>query len=194
MDKNTLFKYFIIILIILFLLSPYLPIKETTKQVKLFIQGEANKEPVMNMKIAIENKPDNISNTNLKVWNKNGIFFYYPKYWSEDQIQEIMSLNTKGFLSRWDDGVIFYISDKTVDGELNERNDERIYKNKTKIFVDGKEAYQISEIKGDYYQLELIVKKDNNHSYVFTFYTDRDLKSKNHALFMNIIKNMRLRS
>ncbi|WP_225370665.1 hypothetical protein, partial [Methanobrevibacter arboriphilus] len=58
------------------------------------------------------------SNNPVKTYNNNGISFSYPSYWSFDQLNKFLSLYQKEYLSRWDDGLIFYISDNSLEEEL----------------------------------------------------------------------------
>ncbi len=131
------------------------------------------------------------SNTPVKTYNNNGISFSYPSYWSFDQLNKFLSLYQKEYLSRWDDGLIFYISDNSLKEELELQKSER-FKQPTNITVDGKKAYSLTSTKADYWHQLIIVQKNKTHSYVFIFYCDRELKKQDKILFNEILKTMKL--
>ena len=131
------------------------------------------------------------STTPVKTYNNNGISFSYPSYWSFDQLSKFLSLYQKEYLSRWDDGLIFYISDNSLEEELEIQKSER-FKQPTNITVDGKKAYSLTSTKADYWHQLVIVQKNKTHSYVFIFYCDRELKKQDKILFNEILKTMKL--
>ena len=131
------------------------------------------------------------SNKPVKTYNNNGISFSYPSYWSFDQLSKFLSLYQKEYLSRWDDGLIFYISDNSLEEELELQKSER-FKQPTNIRVDGKKAYSLTSTKADYWHQLIIVQKNKTHSYVFIFYCDRELKKQDKILFNEILKTMKL--
>ncbi|OQD58172.1 hypothetical protein MBBAR_26c00010 [Methanobrevibacter arboriphilus JCM 13429 = DSM 1125] len=131
------------------------------------------------------------SNNPVKTYNNNGISFSYPSYWSFDQLNKFLSLYQKEYLSRWDDGLIFYISDNSLEEELELQKSKR-FKQPTNITVDGKKAYSLTSTKADYWHQLIIVQKNKTHSYVFIFYCDRELKKQDKILFNEILKTMKL--
>lgn len=177
--------------------------------VKIIIQGESNKEPIAEITNNLNNSKNNTnnntnynsnSNTNnntiinsIKIYNKNGIYFQYPSYWNYDQLNKLVSLYQKEYLSRWDDGVIFYISDYSIEEELKMQQETERYKHKKSLNVDNKKAYSLSTTKADYWQYLILVEKNNKETYIITFYCDQELKKEDKVLFDGILSTMKLR-
>jgi len=161
------------------------PIQNTLHDIKIIIQGEANKESIAKI-------TDNDNKDNVKTYNKDGIYFKYPSYWTYDYLNKFLSLYQKEVLNRWDDGVIFFLNPQAIEYELNLQQESKKYKNPKNIEVDGKNAYSLTATKGDYWHYLILIEKNSTATYVFIFYCDRDLKIKNKVLFDEILSTMQL--
>ncbi|MBZ9570230.1 hypothetical protein KQY27_01545 [Methanobrevibacter sp. TMH8] len=211
MDKS------IILIIILCILAVFVatvntqPIYITLNDIKTTIEGETNKEPIVNL---TNNNTQNITNNNnnnqnnninnlifndnkkttdkIKIYNKSGIYFQYPSYWNYDQFKKLISLFKKEYISRWDDGIIFYISDYPINEELKIQQETERYKHPKNITVDNKKAFSLSTTKADYWQYLILVQKNQSKTYVITFYCDQELKKQDKVLFDEILSTMKL--
>ncbi|MCL2687177.1 MAG: hypothetical protein FWE58_01415 [Methanobrevibacter sp.] len=204
MDKSLIFIIILFILGVIVASNNTEPIHNIFLDVKSMIQGEANKEPIAkignyinisnnsNSQINTSNNTNENSKNNMKTYNNDGVYFKYPSYWDYNQFSKLVSLYQKEHLSRWDDGLIFYISDRSLKEELEYQKNYERYKNPKNISVDGRKAVSLTDTKKDYWHYLIIVEKNENQSYVFIFYTDRDLKTKNKVLFDEILATMRL--
>lgn len=162
------------------------PIHNTLNNIKTAIQGEANQEPIANI------TDNNTTKNKIKTYDKNGIYFQYPSYWSYNEINKLFSLYKKEHLSRWDDGMIFYIENNPIEEELTIQQKTEGYKHSTNMTVDGKRAYSLKTIKGDYWHYLILVEKNNKQTYIITFYSDQELKKQNKVLFDEILSTMKL--
>ncbi|WP_297898973.1 hypothetical protein [Methanobrevibacter sp.] len=222
MDKSMLLIIILVILGIIIATSNTEDINNTLNDIKITLEGKTNQQPIAKINITSDNsttfttnyssKNDSFKNyslknynnytnngedlinniNNTKIYKKNGISFLYPNYWNFDQLNKILSLYQKEYLSRWDDGLIFYISDNSLDEELKIQKIER-FKQPVKLTVDGKKAYSLTSTKADYWHYLVIVQKNKTNTYVFIFYCDRELKKKDKILFNEILKTMQLR-
>jgi len=188
MNKSLIFIIILILLGMIIAISNAENIHNTFLDVKTILQGEANKEPIA----ILSNDTIESSKNNLKVYNKSGIYFKYPSYWDYDYFRNLLALYQQEHINRWDDGVIFYISNRFLQEELEYQKKYGRYKDSKNIVVDGKNAYSLTAIKKDYWQYLIIVEKNRHQSYVFIFYTDQDLKKRNKVLFDGILATMRL--
>jgi hypothetical protein len=185
MNKTLIFIIIVTILAMSLAIANTESIQSTLHDIKTTIQGESNKEP-------IDNITDNSNKNNIKTYDKNGIYFQYPSYWTYDHLNKFFSLYQKEYLSRWDDGMIFYLENKPIEEVLKLQQELERYKNPQSITVDGKRAYSLTATKGDYWHYLILVEKNKNETYIFIFYTDRELKKQNKVLFDEIISTMRL--
>jgi len=207
MNKSLILVIILCILAIFIATTNTEPIHDTLNNVKTAIQGEANQEPIDNITDnTTNNKNDslkinttstkNTNNTtiksNVKTYDKNGIYFQYPSYWNYDELNKLFSLYQKEYLSRWDDGMIFYIENKPLKEELTIQQETERYKHPKNITIDGKKAYSLKATKGDYWQYLILVEKNNKQTYITTFYCDQDLKKQDKELFDEILSTMKL--
>ncbi|MEA4958060.1 hypothetical protein SDC9_32125 [bioreactor metagenome] len=221
MDKSMLLIIILAILGIIIATLNTEDINNTLNDIKITLEGKTNQQPIAKINIIPNNsttfptnyssKEDSFKNdsfknynnytnneenliniNNTKIYKKNGISFLYPNYWNYDQLNKILSLYQKEYLSRWDDGLIFYISDNSLEEELKIQKIER-FKQPVKLTVDGKKAYSLTSTKADYWHYLVIVQKNKTNTYVFIFYCDRELKKKDKILFNEILKTMQLR-
>ena len=185
MNKTLIFVIILFILTMSIAIINTEQIQNTLQDIKTTIQGEANKEPIANI-------TDNSNEDNIKTYNKDGIYFKYPSYWNYDEINKLFSLYQKEYLSRWDDGLIFYLENKPIEEVLKIQQKEERYKDPQNITIDGKRAYSLIATKGDYWHYLILIEKNKNETYIFIFYTDRELKKQNKVLFDEILSTMRL--
>ena len=185
MDKSLILIIILCILTMFIATTNTEPIQYTLNNIKTTIQGEANQEPIAKI-------TDNTIKNNIKIYNKDGIYFQYPSYWTYDEINRLFSLYQKEYLSRWDDGIIFYIENTPLEEELTIQQKTKRYKNPTNITVDGKKSYSLTATKADYWHYLILVEKNNTQTYIITFYCDQDLKKQNKILFDEILSTIKL--
>jgi len=185
MNKSLFLIIILCILAIFIATTNTEPIQDTLNNIKTTIQGETNQEPIANI-------TDNTTQNNMKTYSQNGIYFQYPSYWTYDEINKLFSLCKKEYLSRWDDGMIFYIENKPIEEMLKIQQESEKYKHPTNITVDSKKAYSLTATKGDYWHYLILVEKNKKQTFMIIFYTDQDLKKQNKILFDEILSTMRL--
>jgi hypothetical protein len=194
MNKDRIAILAIVLIVVITITSSLLlPMSNIRQSIKETIQGENNKLGVADFDVYYGNSSQGciIDKKDLFTEFKDSRFsFKYPEYWNWDSLIYIMSFGSKQSLNRWDDGVIFQIEEKTLKEEIKIAKEEK-YKNQTRISLDGREGFTFESTKGDYYQLKLIVEKNQEETYVFIFYTDKELKKANRKLFMNLITTIK---
>lgn len=88
--------------------------------------------------------------------------------------------------------MIFYIENRPLEEELTIQQETEGYKHPKNMTVDGRKAYSLKSIKGDYWHYLILVEKNNEQTYIITFYSDQDLKKQDKVLFDEILSTMKL--